>query len=299
MQSDISLWVANLKKAYPHLPDHLTREIEQSRMEVLEPWLQRVKELRKTCTISQAIDQLIHEMSPVQVRAWQELFVCVAAQVATIVHSKWSGHKSFSLVDALNYTPYAFLMTLVTYNPYPKHKEHKEDFSSYEDGRIRLTTWVQIELPRLVADYIRTQLDSLVQESSYNRRLRHLITGYRERFYNQHGYYPSDTFVVEHLSQYYNQSSSTLHSRLQYATSSTEVHPIEDLDLSLKADSEDHEIYFNLTAHLERRALDEHLLTALFKLFYTEDPFTPQEQLAFSDYAPKLPHPGDRYGSTS
>lgn len=41
--STVERWTARIKAAFPHLPDHLSAEMEEERLDTLQPWIDRVR----------------------------------------------------------------------------------------------------------------------------------------------------------------------------------------------------------------------------------------------------------------
>jgi hypothetical protein len=232
-------WVSALKSAYPHLPDSLSIDVEKANLAVLKDWFARVQALRieyDQMDKSELPEELQDEtgkrqiipvllsldsMSPQEIQAWHELFVCLSAHMADIAYTYWRTHASsgsaVSLEDVLNYLPVVFLYVLSSYKEYPQgaptDEENREDFSHADDGRVRLITWVHIEARRHINTYLQHYAYTVRYGSGYTHRLRQTITKLQAKSLTSEGRtLTKDEVVTEVRKTHYGQivSASTL-----------------------------------------------------------------------------------------
>lgn len=222
-QTTVNDWVAGLKNSYPNLPETLTLGVEKANLVKLKRWFSDVKSIRDSYTKEEKAklsDEFPNElgkrqiipvlasldnMTPEEIRAWHELFVCLSANLANIGHRYWKVHQakspSMGLEDILNYLPIVFLYILSSYKEYPPggKKEHADSFRQNDDGRVKLITWVNMESRRHVKSYIEYHATTVRQGSGFLHRLKQTVASLQNTKYASTGQYATAEELADML----------------------------------------------------------------------------------------------------
>lgn len=241
-------------------------------------------------------------MSEEEAQAWHRLFTCASSQLASIAQKHWNVHKNTAdqtvdLNDVLEYLPIAFLFVLGNYNPYASTENHAVDFSSDTDKNVRLSTWIHIEAPRHIKKYIQQEMYNIGNKASYMHRLRSQVQQLQDRSLTATGTRMPHDDVVDEIqsSTYYGQtisqrslSDNIRQAEKTYTTVSTEAPvtpnapdsaPIGDMLASAPTADFDTE---NAKYLLSRVAYNGELESAVYKLLFTDDQLTVDEQFVFN-----------------
>jgi len=237
-QEIVKDWLESLKEAYPHLPDNLPTDKEKENLLKLERWFKHIEELREYYDDvgkkeldekyqdepgrRQIIPVLmsLDDMSPEEVKAWHEMFICLAASMVHLSFGYWNTHNgqgdaTLDLGDLLGYLPVVFLYVLSSYKPYPSDKrfsrEHErvayekendlteKEIAKIDKSRIKLITWVYTESRRHINTYMQQIAYNIKYGSGYTHRLQQLILDIVNTYETDEGRYPTDEEVVTEL----------------------------------------------------------------------------------------------------
>jgi hypothetical protein len=300
--SSITEWVAALKASRPDLPDHLSIEVELSRLRRLDGWFDRIKRLRVLYdqmdrkTLPEELRQAgkrqivpvlmsLETMTDDEVEAWHDLFTCLSAQLSTFAYDYYRAHlrgkdASMALVDVLNYLPAVFLYVLSSYKEYPKGEG---------TDRVRLITWVHIESRRHINAYMQQHAYTVKRGSGAVHRLKTKLQEAASELAEREGRQPHPHEVVEYVNDrdgvsididpelYQVITRDETYSLHEPAGAETQT-TYEDM---LEAPEDDVEDRFDPVGFaLELARGCRHTEGALIKLFETDDKLSMRERVA-------------------
>lgn len=300
--------VAQIKAAYPHLPDHLTPELEAAHLETLGPWLDRVRRHwneraneedpvlasanpHRTLDMGQmgavlcAVDEA--PLTGPEQRAWNELFVTLSAhllKMARQYHDRYCQDSLFEVDDLFGAAVFAFFYSLSSYDP---------------SRGARLFTHVYLDAPRHVRRYVEFYARPIRPGSGRTQRLRARAYRAGQRFEAARGRAPRPDELADELARggtktdrdaaalVLKEGDEFLHPPIQLSLDGP-VGPASAGGLETRADfvharPSDTEALFDPLGYLERRSAgDADLVRTLRKLVLTPLRLTPPERFALS-----------------
>jgi DNA-directed RNA polymerase specialized sigma subunit len=188
-----------------------------------------------------------------------------------------------SLEDILNYLPVVFLYVLSSYNPYPGREEHDEDFS-HDDGRVRLSTWVHIDMKRHIDSYLRQHAYAVKPGSTEMQRLHQRIVEKREELTALNGgRRPTREQIAEAMDESISPSEYAAIMNNDVLSLDTKCRKQDEDEETTHADMlearpDNVERSYNPRIYLKKRASTPELKEAVDKILYSDESLTSEEK---------------------